>query len=175
MSRKCAAFVFGFMASASIKAFWFVMHPNCTFLFPMRQLWIDKSSHLTSNVCVSYCVCYQFFLAYRGIVSSKVCLLGTLPNRPSHSPSPEMERRKEGKWESHAYIFLKERCRWRPWGLLCLFHDQHKQRTTDMCTQYMWTYGHTQQPHIQPQTNTELGHENKSGVWMLLWERALVW
>lgn len=72
------------------------------------------------------------------------------------------------------YIFLKQCCRWRPWGLLCLYHggDQHMLRTTDTCTQH--TCGLT--IHWQ----TDVVARKPSGVWMPLYERrererALVW
>lgn len=118
-------------------------------------------ANLSPSICPCSCVYWRI------VCVVPEWLLGPLPNRPSHSPSPKMERWQEGKWESRAYIFLKQCCRWRPWGLLCLFHDQHKQRTTE--TRALDTCGHTQQPHTQ--SNTKLQHENKSGVWMPLWGR----
>lgn len=102
-----------------------------------------------------------FFVSWPALFLPRcVCWAPSHTGLPTVLP-PETEWRQEGKRESHAHIFLKQCCRWRPWGLLCLFHDRHKQRTTDTCTQYKWTQ--TQQPHTDQHktrdTKTNLGCE----------------
>lgn len=63
-------------------------------------------ANLSPAVSPCYCVCFGVFCFLACIVPSKVCLLGTLPYRPSHSPSPgngTTARRETG--ESRSYIF----------------------------------------------------------------------
>lgn len=130
-------------------------------------------ANLSPAVSPCYCVCFGVFCFLACIVPSKVCLLGTLPYRPSHSPSPgngTTARRETG--ESRSYIF-EAVLQVTSLGFVVPFsrptraaHDRH--------VHSIQVDTHTTATH-RPTQNSR--HENKSGVWMQLQERerALVW
>lgn len=136
--------------------------------FPTRHLWEGVSSHLKS-VCKPFSKHLSMLLR---LLAYCLCCSGVVVGPPPKSTFPQsfpqngtMARREMG--ESCVYIFEAVLQVTSLRFVVPFSWPTQAAHNRDTCTWHMWTY--TTATHRQ--LNTKLRHENKSGVWMSLWER----
>lgn len=148
MSRKCACLCFWVYGQCIYQGLPICHAPRLH--FPVsNETPVDRQEFPPYEQCLCLLLCLlSIFLG----ISRQCFFQGVFIGHPPKPAFPQSfprngttKRREMG--ESRVYIFE---------GVLQVtslrfvvpFSRPTQQRTTDTCTQYMWTYGHTQQPHI---------------------------